>query len=353
MRSDFTRREVFRGFGLMGAAILLGGCPRMALNELAQRDVDAGTYSDPLTPEQFESLVGTVQGTRTKVVQAVGTSQDFMRRFVSFSPRILAATRPGGVIGSVLVDPTPTAVELAVNLQMARERMEPAVLHDDLGRVAAKQYWRFRNRYFVATVPNTVNLFGDAIHKNRYLLQMIVGGDLPPDRVVQTNQDLESLLGRQITFARLMVNGLPYGNGGASLRRNDIWVDDQEGQKIPEGTISVTLACDMIRLEMAGSEVRGITPAASGGRPQLWNQVSETYHNFAVGQMIEAERAVALYVPRNAFEEAVADRALAAYRSRLLEVKKSLNWDEAHAEAYESQKHSKVDLLTQQIFLDI
>lgn len=353
MRSDFTRREVFRGLGLMGAAILLGGCQGMAPGEPAPKDVAAGPYPDPLTPEQFESLVGTVQGTRAKVSLSAGASQDFMRRFVSFSPRILAAKRPGGVIGSVLIDPTPTTVELAVNLQMARERLEPALLHDDLGLLAAKQYWRFRNRYFVATVPNTVNLFGDAIHKNRYLLQMIVGSDLPPDRVVQTNQDLESLLGRQITFARLTVNGLPYGRDRAPIRRSDIWVDDQEGQKIPDGTISVTLACNLIRLEMAGSEVRAVTPVASGERPQQWHQVSETYHSFAVGQMIEAERAVALSAPRNAFEQAVVERALAEYRTRLLDVKKSLNWDEAKAGAYESQKHSKVDLLTQQIFLDI
>ena len=353
MRSDFTRREVCRGLGFMGAAILLGGCQRMALLEPTSKADDAASYPAPLTPEQFESLVGTVQETRAKVARAAEAPLDFMRRFVSFSPRILAAKRPGGVIGSVLVDPSTTTVELAVNLQMARERLEPAVLHDDLGHLAAKQYWRFRHRYFVATVPNTVNIFGEAIHRNRYLLQMIVSGDLPTDKIVQTNQDLESLLGRQITFARLMVNGLPYGKGGAPVRRNDIWVDDHEGQKIPDGTISVTLACDLIRLEMAGSEVRAITPVASGTRPQTWHQVSEVYHNFAVGQMIEAERAVALYTPRNAFEQDVVAQALAEYRSRLLELKKSLNWDEAHAEAYESQKHSKVDLLTQQIFLDI
>lgn len=353
MRSDLTRREVCRGLGLLGATILLGGCQRLALHEPAEKSVDAAAYPEPLLPEPFAAFVGTVQETRAKAARTVEAPLDFMRRFVSFSPRILAAKRPGGVIGSVLVDPTPTTVELAVNLQMARERLEPAMLHDDLGRMAAKQYWRFKNRYFVATVPNTVNIFGDAIHRNRYLLQMIVSGELPADKIVQTNQDLESLLGRQITFARLMVNGLPYGKGGTSIRRNDIWVDDQEGQKIPDGTISVTLACNLIRLEMAGSEVRAIIPVASGERAQGWQHVSETYHNFAVGQMIEAERTVALYTPRNAFETAVAVQALAAYRAGLLAVKKRLNWDDAHAEAYESQKRSKVDLLTQQVFLDI
>jgi hypothetical protein len=353
MRSGFTRREVFRGIGLAGAMILWGGCERMALRDPAPKGDAATPYPDPLTPEQFEALVGTIRETRAKVASAAEAPVDLMRRFVSFSPRILAAKRPGGVIGSVLVEPTPTTVELAVNLQLSRERLEPAILHDDLGRMAAKQYWRVRHRYFTVTVPNTVNLFGDSIHRNRYLLQMVVSGDLPPDTIVQTNQDLESLLGRQITFARLMVNGLPYGKDGAPIRRGDIWVDDQEGQKIPEGTISVTLACDLIRLEMAGSEVRAIVPVASGARPQAWNQVSEAYHNFAVGQMIEAERAVALHQPRNAFSQDVVAQALAEYRSRLVELKKRLNWDEAHAEAYESQKHSKVDLLTQQIFFDI
>lgn len=353
MRTGLSRREVCRGLGFLGAAILLGGCQRMALLEPAPKGVDVVSYPDPLTPEQFEALVGTVHETRAKIARTAEAPLDFLRRFVSFSPRILAAKRAGGVIGSVLIDPTPTTVELAVNLQMARERLEPAMLHDDLGRLAAKQYWRFKNRYFVAMVPNTVNIFGDAIHKNRYLLQMVVSGDLPSDKIVQTNQDLESLIGRQLTFARLMVNGLPYGMGGTPIRRNDIWVDDQEGQKIPQGTLSVTLACDLVRLEMAGSEVRATTPVASGERPQAWNHVSEAYHNFAVGQMIEAERAVALYAPRNAFETAVVTRALTEYRARLIEVKKRLNWDDAHAEGYESQKHSKVDLLTQQIFLDI
>ena len=353
MRSDFTRREVCLGLGLVGASVLLGGCQRMAFLEPAPTAVDTAVYPDPLTPEQFEALVGTVQETRTKISRVASASSDFMRRFVSFSPRILAAKRPGGVIGSVFVDPSPTAVELAVNLQMARERLEPAMLHDDMGRMAANQYWRFRNRYFVATVPNMVNLFGDAIHEGRYLLQMIVSGDLPPDKIVHTNQDLESLLGRQITFARLMVKGLPYGKRGAVIRRNNIWVDDREGQTIPEGTASVTLVINLIRLEMAGAEVRTIVPDTSGQRPATWNQVSEGYHNFAVGQMIEAERVVALYASRNAFEQAVVTDTLAEYRSRLLEVKKQLNWDDAHAEAYESQKHSKVDLLTQQVFLDI
>lgn len=353
MRSNLTRREVCRGLGLLGATMLLGGCQRLTILEPAEKSVDAAAYPEPLLPGPFAGFVGTVQETRAKATRAAEAPMDFMRRFVSFSPRILAAKRPGGVIGSVLVDPTPTTVELAVNLQMARERLEPALLHDDLGSMAAKQFWRFRNRYFVATVPNTVNIFGDAIHRNRYLLQMIVSGELPTDKIVQTNQDLESLLGRQITFARLMVNGLPYGKGGTSIRRNDIWVDDQEGQKIPDGTISVTLACDLIRMEMAGSEVRMVTPVASGERADGWQHVSEAYHNFAVGQMIEAERAVALYAPRNAFETAVVAQALAEYRARLLAVKKRLNWGDAQAAAYESQKRGKVDLLTQQVFLDI
>src|SRR3970282_1383542 len=101
MRSDFTRREVCRGLGLMGAAILLGGCQGMPrLEEPTPKGGGAISYPDPLTPEQFDALVGTVQGTRAKIARDADAPLDFMRRFVRLSPRILAATRPGGVIGS-------------------------------------------------------------------------------------------------------------------------------------------------------------------------------------------------------------------------------------------------------------
>jgi hypothetical protein len=355
--ADLSRREACQRLGVMGMAILLGGVATPPIESLLALDVPpkdgkAGSYPPPLTPEQFEALVGTVKETRAKAVGAQEATADFMRRFVSFSPRILAAKRPGGVIGSIFVDPTPKAIELAVNLQMTRARGEPAVL-DDLGKLAGKHYWRRRHRYFVFTVPNTVQLFGDSIHKNRFLLQMAVSSELPPDKIVQTNQDLESLLGRQLTFARLMVNGLPPGNGTEAIRRDDIWIDDQEGNTIPDKTVSVTLVSDLVRLEMAGSEVRAITPADAGARPEGWQHVSEEYRNFAVGQMIEAESLVAEYVPRNAFEQTIKTNILSEYRPSLREIKKRLNWGDSHTELYVSQKHGKVDLITQQMFLDV
>src|SRR6266508_3734033 len=344
--ADLSRREACQRLGLMGMAILLGG------GIVSPKSGKAGSYPPPLTPEQFEELVGTVKETRAKAVGAPEATADFIRCFVRCSPRLLAAKRPGGVIGSIFVDPTPKAIELAVNLQMSRARGEPAVL-EDLGKLAGRHYWRRRHRYFVLTVPNTVQLFGDSLHKNRFLLQMAVSSELPPDKIVQTNQDLESLIGRQLTFARLMVNGLPSGNGTEPIRRNDIWIDDQEGNTIPDKTVSVTLVSDLIRLEMAGSEVRAITPADAGVRPEGWQNVSEEYRNFAVGQMIEAESLVAKYEPRNAFEQTIKANILSKYRPHLREIKKRLNWGESQTELYESQKHGKVDLITQQIFLDV
>ena len=341
----------------MGMAILLGGVATTPIESLLALDVPpkdgkAGSYPPPLTPEQFEMLVGTVKETRAKAIDTQEATADFMRRFVSFSPRVLEAKRPGGMIGSVFVDPTSKTIELAVNLQMTRARGEPAVL-DDLGKMAGKHYWSRRHLYFALTVPNTVDLFGDSIHKNRYLLQMAVSSELPPDKIVQTNQDLESLLGRQLLFARLMVNGLPAGNGAGVIRRNDIWIDDQEGKTIPDKTVSVTLVSNLVRLEMAGSEVRTITPADAGARPEGWQNVSAAYRNFAVGQMLEAESLVAKYRPRNAFEQTETTRALSEYRPYLIEIKKRLNWGESHAALYESQKHGRVDLITQQVFLDV
>ncbi len=351
--SGISRREACRRLGLMGMVLMLGGCQSAATPGPAAKRDDPSSYPVPPTPEQFESLVGTVQATRAKAATSPEAASDFIRRFVSFSPRILAAKRPGGVIGSVLVDPAPTTVELGVNLQLARERLEPAILHDDLGGLAARQYWRSRKRYFAATVPNTVNIFGESIHKDRFILQLTVGGELPPDKIVHTNQDLESLLGRQLTFARLVVKGLDYPGAKSPVTRKEIWIDDVEGRTIPENKISVTLLVNLIRLEMTGTEVRAISPKPAGESPSGWQDVSEAYYNFAVGQMIESERAVALYAPRNAFETTVMSGLLNSYRAALVDSKKRLNWDEAHAEAYESQKHSKVDLLTQQVFLDI
>lgn len=352
-RAEFSRRQVCQGLGLMGAALLLGGCESLPAPDPPPKVGAAASYPPALTSAEFEKFVGTVKDTRTKSIREPEAPTDFLRRFISFSPRTLAETRPYGVIGSVFVEPALRVVEMAVNLQLAREKLEPTVLHDDLGRMAAKQYWRYRQRYFVMVVPNSVRIFGDGIHKNRFLLQMILHSELPSDKIVQVNQDLESLIGRNLTFARLMVNGLPYSKEATPIRSTDIWLDDLEGQAIPEKTISVTLAGDLIRLVMTGTEARSITPADPAAQPQGWQMVSDNYRTFAVGQFFEAERQLSKYAPRNAFEEKVMTGLLADYRPSLNEIKKWVKWGEAKDQIYEFQKHDRMDIFTQQVFLDI
>ena len=351
--SDFSRREVCRGLGLMGAAILLGGCEGLPPLAFVPPQKDASSYPPLLTPDQFEALVGTVKDARAKAISDPDATTDFISRFISFSPKILAAKRTGGVVGSVLIDAPFTAIQLAVNLQLARERTEPAVLHNDLGRIAASQYWRVRRRDFITIVPNTVFLFGDEIHKNRYLLQMIFRGNLPSDKIVQTNQDLESLISRKLAFARLLMTGLPYAEGSPRITSLDIWIDDPEKSRVPDGRISVSLLTALLRLEKAVSAVRDITPVDALQRPAGWQEVSEAYRTFAVGQMIETKLEVVNSKPHNAFEETVLTRIRSNYQPYVLEIKKRMDWNDTRAKAYDAQKGGMEDLLTQQIFLDI
>ena len=357
--ADISRRTICQRLGLLGMAIMLGSGQKALSFEspikpdAAPKSGESGPYPLPLTPERFEELIGTVKETRARAVGNPEATVDFIRRFVNFSPRILAAKRAGGVVGSVFVNPPLAAIQLAVNLQLARDRTEPALLHNDLGRMAASQYWRIKRRDFIAIIPITVSLFGDVIHKNRNLLQMILRGDLPSDKTVQKNQDLESLIGRKLTFARLLVTGLTYAEGSPPIRNTDIWIDDPERSTVPEGQISVSLLTMLIRLEKAASAVRDITPVDALQSPAGWQDVSEAYRTFAVGQMVEAEREVANSKPQNAFEERVRTSFRANYKSYVLDIKKRTNWNDARAEAYETQKHGIEDLFTQQIFLDI
>jgi hypothetical protein len=138
-----------------------------------------------------------------------------------------------------------------------------------------------------------VSIVGDGIHKNRSLLQLVVNGTLPSEKIVCTNQDLENLIGRQLTFASQMVNGIRCGSTLPPLHNTAIWTADQGLQAPPERTVSLALASALLRLEVAGESVRMITPAARRQRPTGWQDVSEAYRNFAVGQLIEAEQAVA------------------------------------------------------------
>jgi len=346
--SALSRRDACKRLGLMGLVLLLGGCasfPR--LGPLDPRNLTI-LKPAPLPPEQFQARVGTVEEARDLAVRGVALPDEFMEDFLLLSPRIQAACQPGGLIGSVFYNPRPASIASAVKFQLALERLEPELLHNDLGKMAATQYKQFGPRSFAAIYPSTVSLIGESIHKDRSLLQLVINGTLPSERIVRTNQDLESLIGRQLTFADQIVHGIRCGNGNTRLRSADIRDDDR---RIPEGTITLSLAKVLIRLEVAGAEVRAITPSDPHEPPSGWQQVSDVYRNFAVGQLLEAEQAVAQYVPRNTLEKTIQTHALDEYQPYLTEVMQRLDWEHTSHEAYQGQKQDdRVDLLAQPVF---
>ncbi|TAL11885.1 MAG: hypothetical protein EPO02_03225 [Nitrospirae bacterium] len=334
----------------MGATLFLSGCeglPRLALPEFGEApNVDPAA----LTPEQFAAKGGTVELARSNAARGVEAPNEFIQRFLLHSPRVHAASRPGGPIGSVLYNPKPATIASAVKLQLTRGKGEPELLHNDLGTMAATQYAQYGARTFAAVFPNSVSIVGDAIHRDRSLIQLVLTGNLPSDKIVCTNQDLESLIGRQLTFASQMVHGIPCGTGLPTIRSTTIWAAEQESQRIPEGTISLALASALIRLEITGHEVRAITPANPRKRPAGWQDVSEAYRNFAVGQMIEAEQALADYAPRNAFEKTVAAAVLGETKPYLDDVMKRLDWGHTCVKTYSDQKQDgRSDLLIQPV----
>lgn len=351
MRSGLSRREVCTGFGLLGALLLLGGCeslPRFRFPESGSRP-----NLDPalITPDQFAEKAGTVETARANAAGGIEESNEFIRRFLLHSPRVHAASRPGGTIGSVLYNPKPATVASAVKLQMAGGKGEPALLHNDLGTMAATQYAQYGSRTFASIFPNVVSIVGDDIHKDRALIQLVLTGNLPSERIVCTNQDLESLIGRQLTFASQLVHGVRCGTGMSSIQGAAIWTADPDAHHIPESAVSLALAGALIRLEMTGSEVRAITPANPRARPTGWQNVSEPYRNFAVGQLIEACQAVASHVPRNAYEKAVAATVLGEYTPYLDDIRKRLDWGHTCVKTYSDQKQDgRADLLMQPVF---
>lgn len=351
LHSDLSRRDFCKGLGVMGATLLLGGCesfPRFALPGL---ETEASVNPTLLTPEQFEAKVGTVETARAQAARGLEAPSEFIQRFLIHSPRVRAASRSGGTIGSVLYNPKPATVASAVKLQMAGGKGEPALLHNDLGTIAATQYAQYGSRTFASIFPNVVSIVGDAIHKDRSLTQLVLTGNLPSDKIICTNQDLESLVGRQLTFASQMVHGVRCGTAMPSIGSTAIWTAEQESQRIPEGTISLALAGALIRLEITGHEVRAITPANPRKSPTGWQDVSEAYRNFAVGQMIEAEQALANHVPRNAFEKAMASAALGEYKPYLDDVMQRLDWGHTCVKVYGDQKQDgRADLLMQPVF---
>lgn len=352
IRSGLSRREVCQGLGLMGAALLLGGCE--SLPQLAFQERGGGTNTDPasLTPDQFTERAGTVEMARSNAAFGIEAPNAFIQRFLLHSPRVHVAGRPGGPVGSVLYNPKPATIASAVKLQLARGKGEPELLHNDLGTMAATQYAQYGARTFAAVFPNSVSIVGDAIHKDRSLIQLVLTGNLPSEKIICANQDLESLIGRQLTFASQMVHGVSCGTGMPSIRSTAIWATEQESQRIPEGTISLALASILIRLEITGHEVRAITPADSRKRPTGWQDVSEAYRNFAVGQMIEAEQALADHAPRNTLEKTVAAAVLGESKPYLDDVMKRLDWGHTCVKTYSDQKQDgRADLLVQPVLV--
>lgn len=346
--SALSRREACKGLGLLGAALLLEACGSFpTLGIQAPRGLTVRN-PEPLTSEQFHARAGTVEEARVKATLGNEAIDEFIEDFLLLSPRIQAATE-AGLIGSVFYNPSPASIATAVRFQLAREQWEPELLHNDLGKMAALQYKRLGPRSFAAIFPNTASLVGENIHKDRSILQLVVHGNLPPEAIVRTNQDLESLIGRQLTLAHQIVHGIRWGKGNAPLRSAHIWDDDRH---IPERTVSLALVKTLVRLEVAGVEVRAITPADPHEEPSGWQQVSAAYRNFAVGQLIEAEQAVAQHAPRNTFEQTIRTHVLAEYQPYLVQVRQRLEWGSACHEAYAGQKQeSRADILAQPVFI--
>jgi hypothetical protein len=337
---------------LTSIALLLGGCESLPWLAFQERGGEPSSAPALLTPDQFAEKAGTVETARAHAARGIEAPSEFIQRFLLHSPRVHAASRPGGLIGSVLYNPKPATIASAVKLQLVRGKGEPELLHNDLGTMAARQYAQFGARTFVAVFPNSVSIVGDAIHTDRSLLQLVLTGNLPSEKIVCTNQDLESLIGRQLTFASQMVQGVRCGTAMPPIGSTAIWTAEQESQRTPEGTISLALASALIRLEITGREVRAITPASPRQRPTGWQDVSDAYRNFAVGQMIEAERALTDYAPRNALEKAVASAALGEYKPYLDDVKQRLDWGHTCVKVYGEQKQDgRADLLAQPVFV--
>ncbi len=348
LHPGFSRRDFCKSLGLLGATILLGGCESLPRFPLSPGDPAPGSTS-AITPDQFKAKVGTVEAARSQAARGIETPGEFIQRFMANSPRVQVASRSGGPIGSVLYNPKPVTIASAVKLQLARGKGEPELLHNDLGEMAAIQYAQFGPRVFVGVFPNSVSIVGDSIHKNRSLLQLVINGNLPSEKIVCTNEDLENLIGRQLTFAAQMVDGIRCGSKLPSLNNTAIWTTD--GTQ-PEGTVSLPLAGALIRLEVAGEAVRTITPENPARRPAGWQDVSESYRNFAVGQLIEAEQSVRQHVPRNSFEKKIVAGVLGEYGPYLDEIKRRLDWGHTCVKTYSEQKQDgRADLLLQPMFV--
>ena len=137
----------------------------------------------------------------------------------------------------------------------------------------------------------------------------------------------------------------------SSIQGASIWTADPDSPRIPESAVSLALAVALIRLEMTVHEVRAITPVNPRVRPTGWQDVSEPYRNFAVGQLIEACQAVASHSPRNAYEKTVVSAVLGEYAPYRDDIMKRLDWGHTCVKTYsEQKKDGRADVLSQPVF---
>lgn len=346
--SSVSRRKVCKGLGLMAVAMILGGCE--GLRKILPREP---VQSLPISADQFDARVGTLEETRVKSLSQADFLEEYLVDFVLNSPRFQAASA-AGLIGSVFYNPRPAIIRASVRLQFMRGKDQPEFVHNDLDRIAIRQYQLIAHQVFANIYPSVAALVGDGIYENHSLLQLIITGELPSKRIVLTNADLESLLGQKLTLAHLLVHGIQYGSEMPSITFANIMTVAEGQHDLPEGFVSTALLSRVIRLEVAEHEVRMITPADPAAAAQGWQAVSPGYRNFAVGQFMECEKAVVDYTSRTALEKVLVTEALRVNRLFLVESLRRVRWNAASLEEYHIQKQeSRIDLLAHPIFLPL
>jgi hypothetical protein len=346
--SSVSRRKVCKGLGLMAVAMVLGGCAGL------RKILPLEPVESPSIPaDQFDARIGTLEEARVKSLSHPDFLEEYLVDFVLNSPRFQEANA-SGLIESVFYNPRPAVIRTAVRLQLMRGKDQPEHVHNDLDRIAARQYQLIGQQVFANIYPSAAALIGDPFYENHALLQLIITGELPSKRIVLTNADLESLLGRKLTLAHLLVHGIQYGPEMPSITFANIMTVAEGKHGLPEGSVSTALLSRVIRLEVAEHEVRMITPADPAAAAQGWQAVSTGYRNFAVGQFMECEKAVADYAPRTALEKMLVTEALRVNRPFLVESLRRVRWNAASLEEYRIQKQeSRSDLLAHPIFLPL
>ena len=332
----------------MAAAMILGGCA--GFRKILPREP---VQSSPIPADQFDARIGTLEEARIKSASQADFLEEYLVDFVLNSPRFQEANA-SGLVESVFYNPRPAVIRASVRLQLMRGKHQPEFVHNDLDRIAVRQYQLIGHQVFANIYPSVAALIGDPFYENHSLLQLIITGELPSRRVVLTNADLESLLGRKLTLAHLLVHGIQYESEMPSITFANIMTVAEGKHGLSEGSVSTALLSRVIRLEVTEHEVRMITPDDPAAAAQGWQAVSTGYRNFAVGQFMECEKAVADYTPRTALEKVLVTEALRVNRPFLVESLRQVRWNAASLEEYRIQKQeSRIDLLAHPIFLPL